>query len=164
MIKATLTSRETSRGARSLERAETAFRRFGFALTAHASNRLLDLNLTIPQLRIIKTVERLGRASGRQLADEFGVSPAAIVPVCDRLEAMGFVRRVRDTTDRRILWFELTESGAGILDIMSASMHSRIKPAIAALSESDREALIGILDALAGALNALDTRGGADGS
>ncbi len=132
--------------------AEQALRRFGFALSAHASDRLLDLNLTIPQLRIIKAIDRLGRASGRQLADEFGVSPAAIVPVCDRLERMGFLRRVRDTEDRRICWFELTEAGAGTLDVVSANISANIRPALAALSDGDRQKLATILDTLTAVL------------
>ena len=132
--------------------AEQALRRFGFAMTSHASDRLLDLNLTIPQLRIIKTVDRLGRASGRGLADEFGVSPAAIVPVCDRLERMGFLRRVRDTEDRRICWFELTDAGLGILDVISANISANIRPALAALSDGDRKTLAAILETLTGAL------------
>ena len=134
-------------------------RRFGSALSSRASDRLLNLNLTMPQLRIIKTVGRLGRSSGRQLADEFNVSPAAIVPVCDRLERMGFLRRVRDTHDRRICWFELTETGVSSLDILSTSIGSRIRPALAALSEGERMTLAEILDTLSDVL----TRGHPDG-
>lgn len=133
--------------------AEQAMRRFGIALGSQMSDRLLHLNLSIPQLRIIKTIDRLGRASGRQLADEFGVSPAAIVPVCDRLERMGFLRRVRDTDDRRICWFELTDDGAGTLDIVSRNIASRIRPALRALSDEDRKALVGILETLTDALS-----------
>lgn len=132
--------------------AEQALRRFGFALTAHASDRLLDLNLTIPQLRVIRTIDRLGRASGRRLADEFGVSPAAIVPVCDRLERMGFLRRVRDTQDRRICWFELTDAGLGTLDVVTSNISASIRPALAALSDGERQTLAVILDTLTGVL------------
>src|SRR5215470_9695633 len=137
MIKATLTRSHPSTDA-SRDRAEAAMRRFGSALSSRASDRLLNLNLTMPQLRIIKIVGRLGRASGRQLADEYGVSPAAIVPVCDRLERMGFLRRVRDTNDRRICWFELTDTGVGALDIVTSAISARVRPALAELSDGDR--------------------------
>lgn len=136
------------------DRVESALRRFGFALAAHASDRLLELNLTIPQLRIIRNVDRLGRASGRQLADVFGVSPAAIVPVCDRLEAMGFLRRVRDTEDRRICWFELTDRGTGTLDLVSTTIAANIKPALKALSDRDQTTLAAILETLTRVLTA----------
>jgi DNA-binding MarR family transcriptional regulator len=153
MIKPGLTTGAGSVGS-AQDRVESALRRFGFALAAHASDRLLELNLTIPQLRIIRNVDRLGRASGRQLADVFGVSPAAIVPVCDRLEAMGFLRRVRDTEDRRICWFELTDAGAGTLDLVSATIAANIKPALGALTDRDQSTLAGILDTLTGVLTA----------
>jgi DNA-binding MarR family transcriptional regulator len=152
MIKASLTRRPLTAND-GQEAAEQALRGFGMALSAHASDRFLDLNLTIPQMRIIRTVGRLGRASGRQLADEFGVSPAAIVPVCDRLESSGFLRRVRDTEDRRICWFELTKSGAKTLDMVSSSIHAHVKPALAKLSYADRARLVAILDTLTKALN-----------
>lgn len=157
MIKATLTRGPSTSASR--DRAEAALRRFGAALSSQASDRLLNLNLTMPQLRIIKTVDRLGRASGRQLADEFDVSPAAIVPVCDRLERMGFLRRVRDTQDRRICWFELTDTGVGSLDILSTSIGSRIRPALTALSEADRMTLAEILDTLSDVLTRSHSNG-----
>ena len=150
MIKAGLSRGRAGGAAQDL--VESALRRFGLTLAAHASDRLLELNLTIPQLRIIRTVDRLGRASGRQLADVFGVSPAAIVPVCDRLEAMGFLRRVRDTADRRICWFELTDAGAGALDLVSAAIAANIRPALEALSDRDQRTLAAILDTLTSVL------------
>lgn len=150
MIKPELTAPQ-SEGA-TQNHVESALRKFGLALAAHASDRLLELNLTIPQLRIIRTVDRLGRASGRQLADVFGVSPAAIVPVSDRLEAMGFLHRVRDTKDRRICWFELTDAGAGALDLVSAAIAANVRPALQALSDRDQETLAGILDNLTSVL------------
>ena len=152
MIKAGLSTGRSIGSARDL--VEAALRRFGLALAAQASDRVLELNLTIPQLRIIRNIGRLGRASGRQLADIFGVSPAAIVPVCDRLEGMGFLRRVRDTEDRRICWFELTEVGAGTLDLVTSTIAANIGPALGALSDRDQKALAGILDTLTGVLTA----------
>jgi DNA-binding MarR family transcriptional regulator len=135
-----------------MDSAEAALHRFATALSGHASDRLLKLNLTIPQMKLLRTVDRLGRASGRTLAEEFSVTPSAIVPICDRLEAQGYLRRLRDTKDRRICWFEVTEKGARMLATLSSSIHSHIRPALDKLSRADRETLAGILDVLASAL------------
>lgn len=136
----------------SRDAAECALRKFGMAMMRHAGDRIFELNLTMPQMKVLRAIERLGRASGRQLADEFGVSPAAIVPVCDRLQSMDLVRRVADSNDRRIRWFELTREGTSTLDVVSARVRSRIRPALAALSADDRVTLARILDGLADAL------------
>lgn len=113
-----------------------------------------QLNLTMAQFRALHTIGRMGRASGRQLARELQVSPAAVVPLCDRLETQGYIRRVADTADRRITWFELTASGAGLFERMTSASRSRLGPALARLSPADRQTLTRILDELAAALPA----------
>lgn len=159
MIKTALTKDGPASDA-TQEATECALRKFGMALVRHVGDRMFELNLTMPQVKVLRTVERLGRASGRQLADEFGISPAAVVPVCDRLEALNLVRRVVDSNDRRIRWFELTREGTATLDVVSSRIRSRIRPALAALSRDDRETLVRILDVLADALgkNATERR------
>jgi DNA-binding MarR family transcriptional regulator len=151
MIKATLAKRAKSASSPQ-DSAEDALRRLGMALAGRARDRLLELDLTPPQLRILRAIERPGRASGRQLADEFRVTPAAIAQVCVRLEALGMLRRVRDTEDRRICWFELTAEGASTLNFVGYSIHSQIKPALAALKPEDLHTLVRILNVLADAL------------
>lgn len=47
---------------------------------------------------------------------------------------------------------ELTESGTAVLDVFTAIIRSRIRPALAALSAGDRESLVAILDTLTEAL------------
>jgi DNA-binding MarR family transcriptional regulator len=137
-----------------MDAAERALKRFGTAVTARAGDAFLDLNLTVAQMRVLRAIARLGRTSGRQLADELGVSPAAIVPVSDRLEAQGYLHRVRDTDDRRICWLELTPSGAALLDGLMARIRSRVRPALAKLPARDRQQLAAMLDELAEALEA----------
>lgn len=50
-----------------------------------------------------------GALSAGQLAEASGLSPAAMTTLIDRLEQKGYLRRVRDTTDRRRVLVELTE-------------------------------------------------------
>lgn len=134
-----------------LEPAVAALQRFVSTFSAQAMELLLKLNLTMPQLRTLQTIDRLGRASGRQLAHELGISPASVVPLCDRLEEQGYIERVRDTDDRRICWFQLTPAGVGVREHRSA-IRSRLFPVLAKLSPSDRECLVRLLDSLAAAI------------
>ena len=106
-------------------------------------------NLTIAQMRAMHAICQAERLSGRQLARELHVSPAAVVPLCDRLERDGYVARVPDTVDRRVTWFELTPSGMKALEEVSWASPSRMMRALAHLELRDREALIRILDNLA---------------
>ncbi len=137
-----------------LEPLMTAFRRFRSNAFGGSMNLefFVRNNLTIAQMRAMYSIAQSGHLSGRQLARALHISPAAVVPLCDRLERDGYVNRVPDTVDRRITWFELSELGQKTLDEVSWVSPSRMMGALARLELTDREALIRILEHLADAL------------
>ena len=143
-----------------LEPLMEAFRRFRSQAFGGAMNLefFVRNNLTIAQLRAMHAIAQADRLSGRQLARELRISPAAVVPLCDRLERDGYVSRVPDTIDRRITWFELTVAGKKAVEEVSWASPSRMMHALAHLEMRDREALIRILDKLADELEKSDER------
>jgi DNA-binding MarR family transcriptional regulator len=60
-------------------------------------------------LRCMDIVDRGGQVTAGALARESGLSSGAVTTVIDRLEEAGYVRRVRDTADRRRVLVELTD-------------------------------------------------------
>ncbi len=142
-------SRTSSQRDPELEPLIAAFRSFRSTLFAGGLEFFVRTNLTIPQCRALYAIDQAGKLSGRQLARELGVSPAAVVPLCDRLERDGYVRRVPDTVDRRVTWLELTATGDGLLDEIATIGPSRLGPALARLSKTDREVLVRVLEELA---------------
>jgi DNA-binding MarR family transcriptional regulator len=60
---------------------------------------LLDLHPT--DYKALGILERLGPMSAGEIARNSGLATASVTNLIDRLERKGFVRRVRDTTDRR---------------------------------------------------------------
>ncbi|MGH2978628.1 MAG: MarR family winged helix-turn-helix transcriptional regulator [Solirubrobacterales bacterium] len=72
-----------------------------------AAHEALDLNRT--DVRCLDIVEREGgRLTAGALAELSGLTTAAITGILDRLEAKGYARRVRDVSDRRRVFVELT--------------------------------------------------------
>lgn len=134
------------------ERLVPVVERIRSVMVAHLSPRWLELNLTMAQIHVLHAIRRLGRASGRQLAAELGVSPAAVVPVCDRLAQQGWIERIRDDSDRRILWLQLTPGGLDLVDGFAGRGKERITSALRRMSEQDRAALVRGLEALAAAM------------
>ncbi len=143
-----------------LEPLMAAFRRFRANAFGGAMNLefFVKNNLTIAQMRAMYAIGQAERLSGRQLARELRISPAAVVPLCDRLERDGYVNRVPDTIDRRVTWFELSALGKKTLEEVSWVSPSRMMGALARLELRDREALIRILGHLADQLEETPTR------
>ncbi|MBW4635980.1 MAG: MarR family transcriptional regulator [Iphinoe sp. HA4291-MV1] len=60
---------------------------------------LLDLHPT--DYKALGIIERLGPISAGEIARHSGLATASVTNLIDRLEHKGFVRRIRDTVDRR---------------------------------------------------------------
>jgi DNA-binding MarR family transcriptional regulator len=135
-----------------------AFRRFRAQVFGGSMNleTFIRNNLTIAQLRAIYALGQHGRLSGRQLARQLHVSPAAVVPLCDRLERDGYVNRIPDTVDRRVTWIELSPSGRSTLENVAWVGPDRMRKALKRLSDGDRKALVRILEQLAEELETSD--------
>jgi DNA-binding MarR family transcriptional regulator len=58
--------------------------------------------------RCLDILERLGTIRAGRLAEESGLTTGAVTAMIDRLEAMGYVRRIRDEEDRRRVLVDLT--------------------------------------------------------
>jgi DNA-binding MarR family transcriptional regulator len=137
-----------------LEQVVSVVERIRTVMATHLAPRWLELNVTMAQLHVLHAVRRRGRVSGRQLAAELGVSPAAVVPVCDRLAQQGWIERIRDESDRRINWLQLTPSGLELVDGFAGRGKARITSALLRMSDEDRAALVRSLDTLATAMEA----------
>jgi DNA-binding MarR family transcriptional regulator len=135
-------------------RVARAGERFVSAIHARSMALTLKLDLTMPQLRTLITIRHLGRANGRQLGAELGITPGAVVAVCDHLEQRGYVRRVTDPIDRRITWFEPTRHAIARLEAPagSAMAHAQMKALIAGLTPCEREGFVKIANGFADAL------------
>lgn len=82
--------------------------------------------------RCLDIIGRHGKVSAGQLAIEAGLTTGAVTAVIDRLEASGYVHRLRDPLDRRKIWVEctphtneLTEIIFGVYDIIGPIMMDR---------------------------------------
>lgn len=68
--------------------------------------------------RCLDIVTRVGRVSAGELANRSGLTTGAVTAVVDRLEAAGYVGRVRDPIDRRKVWVEPTAHILRLVDII----------------------------------------------
>jgi DNA-binding MarR family transcriptional regulator len=85
------------------------------AATRLRPSPLLDLNLTMQQLKVLIALAR-GASSGQALTDVLGVRLATVTGIVDRLAAQHLVSRREDPNDRRVRLLELTTAGRRLLD------------------------------------------------
>ena len=91
-----------------------------FAESAEYLNRQLHtgrldewegLDMTIPQIRTLVLLERMGPLRMGNIAIYLGRALSATTTVMDRLVEKGLVDRVADPSDRRVVICQLSESG-----------------------------------------------------
>lgn len=71
--------------------------------------------LTMLQVRILLQLHNYGSHTIGSLAEGISVAGANISAMCKKLENMGFLKRVRDQNDERVVKVALTEEGDGII-------------------------------------------------
>jgi DNA-binding MarR family transcriptional regulator len=70
------------------------------------ASEILGLNRT--DMRVIDIVTRKGRATAGEVAKDAALTTGGVTAVVDRLEKVGYLKRVRDPDDRRRVWLEAT--------------------------------------------------------
>ena len=119
----------------------------------------MDVELTMPQFRALVMLRRWGPQNGRELARRLHVTPGTLVPLVDRLEEQGYVRRVPDQEDRRLTWLELTPKADRLFRRLWGMGAARIAAAIGLLVPKDRAELRRILTQVAEHLEASTREG-----
>jgi DNA-binding MarR family transcriptional regulator len=109
----------------------------------------MDVELTMSQLRVLVLIRRWGRQTGRDLARRLHVTPGTLVPLIDRLEEQGYVRRVPDREDRRLTWVELTPKAERLFQRLWGMGAARLAGAVARLLPGERADLKRLLHRVA---------------
>ena len=89
--------------------------------TAHAFNRaykpLLDaLDLTYPQYLAMFALWEKDDLTVKEMGERLHLDSGTLTPLLKRLEAMGLVRRARDTADERSVRISLAPQGVALRD------------------------------------------------
>lgn len=75
-----------------------------------------EMDLTMPQLRVLFIVVSLDGATMSQIARGTRMTLSTATGVADRLIAQGLVRRADDPEDRRVVWLVPTEKAVALVE------------------------------------------------
>ena len=112
-------------------------------------------SMPLSQMQILAMVEPETLSIG-QISARMGIAKPNITPLVDALIARGFVRRVRNGSDRRVVHVELLPEGRSCLGEIRAAIAGQIARWPSALSRGEMEQLDDSLSALLSFLERLD--------
>lgn len=120
-----------------------------FFVTRQIGDLLSDkafIHMTKEQFFVIRYLTTHGRCPASELADICGVNRSAITAMVDRLVLKGYVKRVRDGEDRRVVYLEATESGMQAQQEGQAKIRNLVESYLQELEEEEVEAFVNIYE------------------
>jgi DNA-binding MarR family transcriptional regulator len=111
----------------------------------HQVDEFDKLKITMPQFFVLDLVGRKGEEKMSDLAKFINVTTAAMTGIVERLVKNGYVVRVYDPDDRRIIKIKLTPKGAKILKDMIQKRKEITIKMFGSISQEEREEYLKIL-------------------
>jgi DNA-binding MarR family transcriptional regulator len=127
-----------------------AYPRIYFAChTRHVKDPATGEDISAHQASILDHLDEVDPMSMTDLAEHMGVTVATMSLAIDRLERRTFVRRDRDTRDRRRVLLRVTAAGVRLREAKSVLDPVRVEQVLDQLSPADRDKALEGLDLLA---------------
>lgn len=109
---------------------------------------LLELDLTMPQLKVVLLLFLNGPLRMSVLASGLGVSLATTTGVVDRLVERSIVLRESQPDDRRVVLCQLSDKGHELTSGLWRSARDRTKELLKSIDPSQLVLLVNVLEAL----------------
>jgi DNA-binding MarR family transcriptional regulator len=90
----------------------------------------------------------MGPLPPSKIAQHIMVNSSTVTGVIDRLEKKGFLERMRNSKDRRVITIALTENGTELANNAPLPVQERMIKGIRALTERERDQIIQALRTL----------------
>lgn len=117
-------------------------------MTGVKGSLMLSEDVTPQQMVTILTINEVGTGKVSSISKRMGISAPTVTGLIDRLVRNGYVQRVRDTQDRRIVFVKVTKKGKIFVGKFKKSIQSRWKQILVHLTEQERADYIRILKKL----------------
>jgi DNA-binding MarR family transcriptional regulator len=110
------------------------------------------LGLNIIDLRCLRLAQEAAEPTAGQLATITGLTTGTITGVLDRLEKAHFVRRERDTEDRRKVMVKVLPGGVQKVEKIMAPLSEEMNKAMQDFTEDELKAVVKFFDMTSGAV------------
>jgi DNA-binding MarR family transcriptional regulator len=110
-------------------------------LMADLDEELADIGLTGAQLPVLHWICQAPDPTAATLCRSTGTDTGSMTRMLDRLEEKGFVRRVRNANDRRLVNVELTAAGRALWPMISPRVVAVLNRNLAGFTVEDHDKL-----------------------
>ena len=93
---------------------------------------------------VLRILNRTNKEMVSRVANELDVSNSHITAVTEKLINKGFVTRSRSTSDRRVVYLEITEQGKDLVAKMEDAKKQYLQERFSTLSEDEMNVMISI--------------------
>ena len=115
----------------------------GFA--RRQANKLFQCKLTLSQILILDFLSQQGETKMTDMANFMQVTTAAMTGLVDRLVRDGYIVRVYDPADRRVIKVKLTPRGNELIKKINNQRRRMVIKIFGQVSEADRQDYLRIL-------------------
>jgi ribosomal-protein-alanine N-acetyltransferase len=110
--------------------------------------------LTIPQVVLLREIQRHKRLALGELAKLASLSNATVTGIVDRLESRNLIRRIRNENDRRQIFVEIQPEGTDILQAMLPLLQENFVQKLGKLDKREQAQILSSLERVAYLMNA----------
>jgi len=113
---------------------------------------LKALRITFPQFGVLLRLSFKDKITQKELSDIMATDTTTIMVICDSLQKKGFLKRMKDPSDRRVNRLILTEEGKSIVSKAYPLMMKRYEFFVNSISQKELETITPILEKLYAAI------------
>ncbi len=115
--------------------------------------RIFEQQFPGSQSYIVFLLERKGPQKMSDLAESLRLTPGAVTIASDKLIEQGFIERLRDNDDRRVIYLQITDKGKETLEQLRDQGRKAMKAVFSNLSNTDLQHLIKTFELAANNMN-----------
>jgi DNA-binding MarR family transcriptional regulator len=104
--------------------------------------------LPLAQLKVLGMLERRDSRRMSEIGERLQVALSTVTQVADRLEQRGWVCRVDDREDRRVVRLALTDAGRRLMGERREARRKRLEALLGSLETGERDRMVGAVEAL----------------
>ncbi len=109
------------------------------------TNELFKGKITLPQFFVLNHLDKHDESKMNELAKVMDVTTAAATGIVDRLVRYGYIVRVYDPRDRRVINVKLTQKGSDLVKKIGRQRNEVTREVFGKISKEERENYLAIM-------------------